>query len=281
MTLHTVQLTDAPAVAYRELGSGPAVLLLHGWPTSSLLWRNVMPAIAGRHRVIAMDLPGFGAAAKPADVRYDFALFERAIDGLLAELRIDRLAVAGHDLGGPIAVHWALDRPGRVTELALLNTLLYPEFSPAVIDFVTALRTPASRDRVTSPEGLAEIMRLGLSAGVDLAPEVLTAVQQPFTDPADRITLAHAGIGLGLRGFTEIAERLPSLTIPVRAIYGMQDRVLPDVADTMARLQRDLPHAEVTALPDCGHFLQEEQPGLVGDLLARFFDYPKNTSASA
>lgn len=284
MTLHTVQVADAPAVAYRELGSGPAVLLLHGWPTSSLLWRNVMPAIAEGHRVIAMDLPGFGAAAKPTDVRYGFDLFERAIDGLLAHLGIDRVALVGHDLGGPIAVHWALGRQDRVAGLALLNTLLYPEFSPAVVDFVRALQTPEARDRATSPTGLAEVMRLGLSEGADLSPEALAAVQQPFATPADRLALANAGIGLGLRGFTEIAARLPSLAIPVRAIYGEQDRVLPDVADTMARLQRDLPHAEVTALPGCGHFLQEEQPEWVGELLARFLRemaYPKNTSASA
>lgn len=284
MTLHTVPLTDAPAVAYRELGAGPAVLLLHGWPTSSLLWRDVMPAIAERHRVIAMDLPGFGAAAKPTDVRYDFALFERAIDGLLDHLGIDSVAVVGHDLGGPIAVHWALGRQERVVALALLNTLLYPEFSPAVVEFVKALSVPDSRDRATSSEGIAEVMRLGLAASTDLAPEVLAMVQQPFATPADRLALAQAGIGLGLRGFTEIAAGLPSLTMPVRAIYGAQDRVLPDVADTMARLQRDLPHAEITALPGCGHFLQEEQPEWVGELLARFLRemaYPKNTSASA
>lgn len=284
MNLHTVHLADAPAVAYRELGAGPAVLLLHGWPTSSLLWRNVMPAIAEHHRVIAMDLPGFGAAAKPTDVRYGFALFERAVDGLLDHLGIERVAVVGHDLGGPVAVHWALGHHERVAGLALLNTLLYPEFSPAVVEFVQALSAPGSRDRATGPDGLAEVMRLGVGAGTELAPEVLAMVQQPFAAPADRLALAQAGIGLGLRGFTEIAAGLPSLTMPVRAIYGAQDRVLPDVADTMARLQRDLPHAEVTALPGCGHFLQEEQPEWVGELLARFFRemaYPKNTSASA
>ena len=60
------------------------------------------------------------------------------------------------------------------------------------------------------------------------------------------------------------------MQVPVRAVYGTPDRILPDVGDTMARLQRDVPHAEVTALADCGHFLQEERPDEVGRLLAAF-----------
>ncbi|MFC4943974.1 alpha/beta fold hydrolase [Pseudonocardia sp. GCM10023141] len=269
--IHTVQTGDGIEIGYRELGSGPPVLLLHGWPTSSLLWREVMPPIAADHHVIAMDLPGFGASGKPIDARYDFAYFERAVDGLLGVLGIDRVAIAGHDIGGPIAAHWALGRPARIAALALLNTLLHPEFSPAVVEFVRSLLGRATRDHVTGPAGLAEIMRLGLADGNELAADVLAAVQAPFATAADRLALARAGVGLGMPGFAEIAAGLPSITVPVRAIYGEQDRVLPDVADTMARLQRDVPHAEVTPLPGCGHFLQEEEPALVGGLLRQFF----------
>lgn len=269
--VRTVQPDGGPTIAYRELGSGPAVLLLHGWPTSSLLWRGVLPAIAEHNRVVAPDLPGFGASDKPVDARYDFELFEHAIDGLLAALEVEHVAVAGHDLGGPIALHWALGRPERVTGLALLNTLVYPEFSDAVLEFVTTLRSPDTRDRATSPEGLAEIMRLGVTDDFVLAREVLAAVQQPFAATDARLALARAGIGLDPRGFHDIAAGLSSLTIPVRVIYGEQDRLLPDVADTMARVKRDLPQTRVTALPDCGHFLQEQQPDRVGELLAAFF----------
>ncbi len=269
--IRTARSNGGPTVAYRELGSGPAVLLLHGWPTSSVLWRGVMPAIAEHNRVLAPDLPGFGASDKPVDARYDFDLLERALDGLLAALEIERVAVAGHDLGGPTALHWALDRPARVTGLALLNTLVYPELSPAVREFVATMSTPDTRDRITSPEGLADFMRLGVTDDFDLPGEVIAAVQEPFASAEARQALARAAIGLDPRGFVDIAARLSSLTIPVRVIYGEQDRILADVADTMNRVQRDLPQAQVTALSDCGHFLQEQQPTRVGELLAAFF----------
>ena len=264
-------LIDGLRLAYREVGAGPAVLLLHGWPTSSFLWREVMPPIARANRVIAVDLPGFGGSDKPLGVRYGFEFLGRALDGFLAHLGIDQLGLAVHDLGGPVGLHWTLERPGRVTRLALLNTLVYPEFSEATKAFVHACMTPGLRETITSPAGLESIMRDGLADPGALRAEVLAAVQEPFQTTEAQRALADAGVGLSLKGFAQLARKLPALKIPVRVIYGAQDRVLPDVAETMTRVKTDLPHADVTVLPHCGHFLQEEAPAEVGDLLARFF----------
>jgi pimeloyl-ACP methyl ester carboxylesterase len=269
-TVERIQAGDL-TLGYRELGSGPPVLLLHGWPTSSFLWRDVMPPIARRNRAIALDLPGFGASDKPRGVRYDFELFERAIDDFLETLDIDEVAIAVHDLGGPVGLHWALGRPARVTHVALLNTLVYPEFSEAVLTFIRACTEPASRKFLTSPEGLEAAMRLGLADETRLTDEALAGVREPFATDESREALADAGIGLRPEGFGEIAEWLPSLSVPVRIVYGAQDRILPDIAETMARVQRDVPHATAAELPDCGHFLQEESPQEVGELLAEFF----------
>ena len=258
-------------LAYRELGDGPPVLLLHGWPTSSFLWRAVMVPIARAHRVVALDLPGFGASDKPAGVRYSFDFFDRALDLFVAHLGIDRLGLAVHDLGGPVGLHWTLGRPGRVAKLALLNTLVYPEFSAAVKEFVRACATPELREKITSPSGLESIMRDGFADPAKLSGEMLAAVQEPVRTAEARRALADAGIGLSRKGFAQIARQLPTLRIPVRVVYGARDRLLPDVGDTMARVKMDLPQADVTVLPECGHFLQEEAPAPVGELLARFF----------
>ncbi len=262
---------DGRAVAYREAGEGPAVLLVHGWPTSSYLWRDVIPPIAERNRAIAIDLPGFGGSDKPLQTRYGFELFEAALSGLLERLGVDRVALAVHDLGGPVGVHWTLGNRDRVTKLALLNTLVYPEFSEAVQQFIQMCADPELREQITSPEGLEAGMRLGLGDPSGLTAESLAAVRAPFTTPDARRALADAGIGLQIEGFAEIAARLSELQIPVRAIYGEQDRILPDVADTIARVKRDLPQAEVTSLPDAGHFCQEEAGEAIGRMLAEFF----------
>jgi len=268
--IKTVQV-DGLRLAYRELGEGPPVLLLHGWPTSSFLWREVMRPIARACRVVALDLPGFGASDKPVGIRYSFEFFDRALDLFLAKLGIDELGLAVHDLGGPVGLHWALHRSARLTKLALLNTLVYPEFSQAVKEFIHALTTPDLREELTSPAGLESIVRDGLADPANLSAETLAAVQEPFHSAEARRALADAGVGVSRKGFAAIARELPSLRIPVRIVYGARDRLLPDVAETMARVKTDLPQAEITALPDCGHFLQEEAPEKVGELLARFF----------
>jgi len=263
---------DGMKVHYLAAGSGEPVLLVHGFPTSSHLWRNVIPHIASFRRVLAIDLPGYGRSDKPLDVTYDFAFFERTIDGFLDALGIETTALAVHDLGGPVGLYWAVRQPHRLTKLVILNTLAYPETSWAVKLFLLALKLPWVRDYLVSPKGIVGAMRFGVVHTKRLNREVLTPYVAPFADSAARRALIRAGSGLSVRGLAEIARKLPTLEVPVRIIYGEQDRILPDIARTVARFQRDLPHAEVTSLRRCGHFLQEDRPAEVGQLMAEFLE---------
>ncbi len=256
---------------YLSAGKGEPVLLLHGWPTSSFLWRRVIPAIAEKNHVIALDLPGFGRSDKPLDATYSFRFFDGVLDGFLAALDIETISLAVHDLGGPIGLYWACRNPSRIRRLALLNTLVYPEVSWAVKLFVIGVRTPFLRDLVTSSWGLKKALEIGVTDKKRLSDDAVAGIRAPFTSREDRRALAKAGCRLSPKGFALIARRLPELTCPVRIVYGEGDRILPEVAQTMARVKKDLPQAEVTALPDCGHFLQEERGEEIGRLLAPFF----------
>jgi haloalkane dehalogenase len=255
---------------YLEAGRGDPVLLLHGIPTSSFLWRAVMVPVSERRRVVAVDLPGFGRSDKPLDANYGFTFYERVIDAFLEKLRITRTALVVHDLGGPVGLFWAVRHADRLTELALLNTLIYPETSWAVKLFVLASLTPILRELLSSPWGIATGMRLGVERKERMTEDVIARYQEPFRDRAARRALLKASHGLHPKGMKEIADKLPALRTPVRIIYGEADRILPDVALTMRRVQRDLPQAQITALPGCGHFLQEDDPEQVGALLSEF-----------
>ena len=255
----------------REEGNGPAVLLIHGWPTSSHLWRQCIPPLARQRRVLAIDLPGFGRSDKPLDASYSFRFFDRVLDGTLDALGVDSVALAVHDLGGPVGLHWAVQHFERVRALGLLNTLVYPEPSWAVIAFVAASYLPGLRSYLTSPLGLEHALKLGLGDAKRATPEAIAGVQAPFDTRASRKALLKAAHGLHPGGMQTIARRLSEYRGPVRIVYGARDRILPDVAKTMQRVARDLPQAEVTCLHDCGHFLQEERGEAIGELLAEIF----------
>jgi haloalkane dehalogenase len=259
---------------YLQVGDDaqPAVLLLHGWPTSSFLWRHTLEPIAAHGlRAIALDLPGFGRSDKPLDASYSFRYYERILEGFLEALELETVDLAVHDLGGPVGLYWGLRHQERMRALALLNTLAYPRPSLAVVAFVVASYLPLVGDYLVSSSGLELAMKIGLADRSKLTPEVVARVQEPFRTPAARRVLRKTAHALHLNGMIEIARRLPSYPGPVRIIYGARDRILPDVARTMQRVERDLPQTHTTCFEACGHFLQEERGEEIGELLGAFF----------
>src|SRR5918911_4138755 len=109
----------------REEGQGAAVVMLHGVPTSSFLYRKVVPALAEQGlRAITFDFPGLGLADRPAAFDYSWSGLARWTGEALDALGVDRCHLVVHDIGGPIGCEWAVRNPGRVHSLTALNTLL-------------------------------------------------------------------------------------------------------------------------------------------------------------
>ena len=259
---------------YRELGEGRPVLLLHGWPTSSYLWRNVMPHLAAAGlRPIALDLPAFGRTVPAPGASLSFRYYERAIESFLDGLGVTQTDLVVHDVGGPIGLYWASQHPERVRALTLLNTLVYPQVSWAVVAFMAATRVPLLNRFIASQAGVRLALKLGTHA-VSPAKEVLDEYAAPFSDDAARSLLLRAGLRLAPSGFVTLSRWLESTHIPLAAIYGERDRILPDIAKTIARLARAQPRLDVQRLPDCAHFIQEERPDDIGQRLAAFHARP-------
>jgi len=257
---------------YLERGKGDPVLLLHGWPTSSYLYREMLGTLGEGNRAIALDLPGFGRSDKPLDASYSFPFHERVLQGFLDALGIERTGLVVHDLGGPIGLYWASRHPERLSRLALLNTLVYARPSWAVVAFVAGARTPGVRSWLTSPRGLRFAMRFGVHDKERLTEEAIAAYREPFQTKQARKVLLKSATALHLGGFRQIERWLPAAEVPVRIVYGKRDRILPDVARTMRKVSRDLPtEPEITVLEDCGHFIQEERPQDIAAILAGFF----------
>ena len=265
---------------YLEAGEGDPILLIHGFPTSSHLYRNILPELAKTHRAIALDLPGYGLSDKPLDSKYDYEFYANTLSAFLDALGIGDTHLVVHDLGGPAGLYWAVENPSRVNRIAILNTLVFPEVHWTVTAFLLALRTPGLRSFLTSSKGIVATMKLGVVHKDRMNRETLTPYTAPFETKPARQALIKAGGGLGVGGLAKIAKKLPTLEAPLRLIYGEKDRVLPDVAKTMTRIKALRPDANLTALENSGHFLQEDAPEQLATLLSDFFNAEPDTITS-
>ncbi|MBC8074297.1 MAG: alpha/beta fold hydrolase [Deltaproteobacteria bacterium] len=271
---------DGLKIHWTEAGEGRPLLLLHGWPTSSFLWRNIIPHLSRHRRIIAPDLPGFGDSDKPLDRAYDFEMHRRVLDGLFDHLHLDGpLGMVVHDIGGPIGFYWARHASIRLDRVALLNTLVYPDLHWMERAFIAACGVPGLRRLISSSLGLRCVLRMGLAKPSRLSRDDRDTLLRPFRDEHSRRSLLRSIACLDAEAMQHTIGWLRGLEIPMRMIYGAADRILHGLPRTVRRLEQDLPQLEITALRDCGHFLQEEQPAEVGRALAEFFDGAPQTDA--
>jgi len=280
VTYHT-SVVRGVEVFYRESGPAhaPAVVLLHGFPTSSNMYRNLIPALAGKYRVIAPDYPGFGHSAMPArnQFNYSFAAFTDVMDELLTQLKVDRYALYVMDYGAPVGYRLALKHPERVTALVVQNGNAYEE---GLQDFWTPIRKYWASGAVVDREALRAATTLAATREQYLDGAKNTAHVDPTAWLVDQALLDRPGnaeIQLDLfydyRTNVELYPRFHEFfrnrQPPTLIVWGKNDKIFP--ADGARAYLRDLPKAELHLL-DSGHFALEEQGAHIARLMLAFFD---------
>lgn len=237
-------------MAYAEEGSGPPVVLLHGFPTSAHLWRDLVPLLAPRFRTIAPDLIGYGDSEKPPAAALDVGAQAGYVRELLQVLGVQEFAAVGHDIGGGVAQLLSLE--GGVHALVLVDSMSFGSRPPVLQPF-------PSQDLTLSEGRVAqEFVRLHLALGMShrdrLAQGDLDEYVRPWVqEPAALVRAAGATDGGVLAG-TE--ERLKALDIPTLVLWGEDDPFQP--SELAERLWETLPDASIALLPGCSHFLTED-----------------------
>ncbi|MEU7799265.1 haloalkane dehalogenase [Micromonospora arborensis] len=156
---------------HREIGTGRPIVFLHGNPTSSYLWRHIMPAV-GSGRRLAPDLIGMGESGKP-DVAYTFDDHARYLDAWFDALGLDEIVLVGHDWGGALAFDWAARHPGRVRGLAFMETIVKPmaweEFPEGGRDLFRSIKTPGVGETMILEDNvfLTEMLPFTVASGLD------------------------------------------------------------------------------------------------------------------
>jgi haloalkane dehalogenase len=257
------------SLAYREAGAqdAPVALLLHGYPNSSYLWKDVLPAVAGAgFRAIAPDFPGYGDSPLQRGQTGAWTEHVDALDDFVAQHDLAPLVLVVHDWGGLIGLRWACDRPYAVRALVIMGTGFFPDGKWHGL--AQGLRTAGQGEQISASitdETFADLMR---SASPSITDEALAEYWKGFADEERK----SAHLALYRSGdFAQLAPyegRLAQLAVPTLLLWGEHDAFAP-VAGAH-RFKREIPHAELVVVEDAGHFLQEDAPQRVAAEIGRF-----------
>lgn len=241
------QLGDT-RVRYVDVGEGPAVVLLHGFASSLETWTGVIPALQSNHRVIALDLKGFGWTARP-EGDYSPQAQARMVLALLAERGVENFAVVAHSWGSSVAMQLALMAPERVTRLALYDAWVYAEQLPTFFWWARL-------------DGLGELL-FGLYYNERPDEKMSNAFWDPtivneafveevefaLSRPGTRAAALAATRG---QTFEDWQDDYRQITQPTLLLWGREDAVTR--LEFGERLARELSNAELVVYPRCGHF---------------------------
>jgi haloalkane dehalogenase len=267
-------LKHAGQVAYREAKEGDGsnrrslpVLLVHGYPESSFMWRHLLPPLAesGR-RAIAPDLPGYGNS--PPFLSGTWESHVEAVEEFRQEAGLDRVALVVHDWGGLIGMRWACDHPDAVGALVVSNTGFFPDGKWHGL--ASALRTEGAGEKVVDAldrDGFAAMLRqTGRGFGDDAIDDYWQAYE---TEEGRRAQLALYRSG-DFEKLEPYQGRLAELGVPTLILWGEKDTFAP-VAGAY-RFKKEIPRSKLVLIPDGGHFVFEDDPDRCATEIVGFLD---------
>jgi pimeloyl-ACP methyl ester carboxylesterase len=253
-----------------EAGSGPPLVLVHGWPQHWWAWRRVIPLLAPHARLVMPDLRGLGWSEAPRD-GYEKERFADDILALLDALGLDRVGLVGHDWGGWAGWLLCARAPERLTGYLALD-IPHP-FGRAALSpgrlvrmmYQPILGTPVLGEAIIRRRGvISRLIRAGAHRRDAFSAADLELYEAPLREPARARASSLIYRAFLTRELVPVARgryRDARLELPVRAVFGARSPILPQ--DPGAGLRECAPSAEVEVAPDCGHFVPEEQPELV------------------
>jgi len=259
-------------IHYVEKGEGDPMVLVHGIPTSSFLWRDMIEELAAHGRVIAPDLPGFGFSDPPPNGDYTISGYAGLLESFLEALSIEGATLVCHDYGGPITITYALRNPEKYDRLIILDTFLHTDLPPWPFSMKIARIRPMGE--LFMWLGGKSITRSGLEQGVvdksRISDDLVLRYYMPAGNP-DKLNRTTLGtLRADYREDLEfIEENLRTVEKPALILWGEEDAFLPlCLADL---IHKDIKGSRMERIPNCGHFIPEDQPekatGLIVDFL--------------
>ncbi len=260
-------------IACGAWGEGEPVILIHGTPSHSHIWRNVMPKlVAAGHRVYLFDLLGFGASERPRDPSVDTSVGaqDAVVTSLMAHWGLERAHIVSHDIGGAVGLRFGIFHPEMTRTLTVIDTVSYDSW-PSItwqkiiakgLDDLTLAPRDEHRERFAQQIKMV-VHDKSIMEG-ELLETYLAAISGPIGQPS---LFQHQVRHYDSRYTSEIHGRLGALghSLPVQIIWGESDEW--QTVDWAYKLAEDIPGSELHVIPEAGHFPMEDKPDEVVNLI--------------
>ena len=256
-------------VSYAVHGTGTPLLLIHGIPVWGYLWKDCVPLLSQHFQLIIPDLVGYGYSDQRDCFDRSIKVQSQILSKLLADLGVESLYVAGHDIGGAVAQRFVVDHAAQVLKWALIDSVLYDSW-PA--DPMVRLGNPKTHYRNQGDE-LAKkfIERLpdGFYHRDKASAEMLAAWMAPYMTETGKLSLIRNAAALNTNHTMELIGDLKKLRNPLLLLWGARDQFQP--LSSAERFKKEFPETQLQVIEDSDHFLPFEKGEEVAQRLMAFF----------
>lgn len=265
-----------------ETGEGSPIVFLHGNPTSSYLWRNIMPGLAQKGRCIAPDLVGMGESGKP-NCAYRFSDHARYLDAWFEQMALDNVVLVIHDWGSALGIDWARRHPSRVARIAMMEPILrnygWDEFPSDLVPIFRSFRTPGEGEQLILEQNAFVEQVLPAAILRTLTDEEMAVYRSPYPTPADRrptlqwpreLPIGGEPVDLIRDVIEPNASYLVETNIP-KLLMTFEPGVLID-QKTVSWARDNFANLEIRSLGPGLHFVQEDQPEAITEALVEWLE---------
>jgi haloalkane dehalogenase len=271
---HYLEL-EAGRMHYLDEGEGEPLVMLHGNPTWSFLYRGVIKRLRGEYRCVAPDYLGFGLSDKPLEWGYHPGEHAANLEALIDRLKLRRITLVVQDWGGPIGLSYAAANPENIARLVVINSWAWPvNRDPYYVLFSTLMGGPIGRMLIRRYNVFVRtVMPLVFGDRRRLSADAHAHYIAPLAHPEDRTgCLRFPGQIIGVSEWLgRIWTRLSALRhLPLLCVWGMKDLAFRE--KELRRWQESFSDVRTVRLPSVGHYVQEEAPGDLAEAMERFLE---------
>lgn len=241
--------------------TNPPLVLLHGWPSSSLLWRHLIPDLSKHFYVLAPDLPGHGKSDKPETAIYDLNFLRGFIHDFFDAFNLKTAHLCVHDLGGMAGLSFAVRHPERLNKFIIMNTSPYSEWSSALYISILLLKQTFLTRLFLNRFVFKQVLNNGFYNKALITSEVLDIFRSPWIASNDGMKAFSRTIDIPPELMVENRDLLRKIHIPTLILWGRKDVFFP--FGIARQLHQDIKTSTLVAVEKAGHFLQEEQPEFI------------------